>query len=279
MHHVKSLRQRTLDCLRLGHYAERTIDTYIQWIERLARYYNRAPDRIAPEEVQDYLLHLIEQKKMAWSTVNQAMAAFRFLYKKVLFREEYLLKVPARRKVTRRAFAYSREEIKRIFDVTLNPKYKALFMLIYGSGLRVSEAVTLKLENIEKERGFLRINQSKGNKDRYTILPERALEFLRIYYRLFEPDAWLFFGRDRSKPLPIATAQKAFAVSCKRAGVARAGIHILRHSFASHLLADGVDIFQLKRFMGHTSVQTTFGYIHVTEAQLKEVRSPIDSIL
>ena len=143
------------------------------------------------------------------------------------------MRVPARRKVTRRAFAYSKDEIKRIFEVTLNPKYKALFMLIYGSGLRVSEAVVLKVEHIEAARGFLRINQSKGNKDRYTILPERALEYLRIYYRLFSPEEWLFFGRDRAKPMTISSAQKAFDQTCKRAKVAQGGIHILRHSFAT----------------------------------------------
>jgi integrase/recombinase XerD len=276
MNQPKTLRQRTLDMLALGHYADRTIDTYISWLVKLAKFYHLSLDRLSPEQVQAFLLKLIQEDGLAWSTVNQAMAAFRFFYRKVLLLDDYLLKVPARRKVTRRAFAYSRADVQRLFDATYHPKYKALFMMVYGSGLRVSEVVVLKAEHIESKRGLVRVEKAKGNKDRYTVLSTRAAEQLRIYYRLMQPGEWLFFGRDRSRPIPIGTVQKKFVQLRDQAGLAKGGVHTLRHSFATHMLENGADIYELKRLLGHAFTQTTYGYIHISEAHLRSVKSPAD---
>jgi len=221
-------------------------------------------------------VHLIKNKGLAWSTVNQALSAFRFLFMKVLNREDPLLKVPARRKVTRRAFAYSKEEVWHLFEVTLHPMYKALFMMIYGSGLRVSEVVVLKPIHIESKRGMVRVENSKGNKDRYTVLSQRALEQLRLYYRLMQPGEWLFSGRDRSRPIPIGTVQKKFVAMRDLAGLAKGGIHTLRHSFATHMLENGADIYELKRLMGHAATKTTYGYVHLSKAHLLSIKSPAD---
>ena len=260
---ITPLRQRTINTLKLGHYSERTITTYIGWLIRLGKYYHCSPDRLNEEQVQGFLLYLIVERKMAWSTVNQALAAIRFLFEKVLGRERSKLHVPARRKVTHREIIYSMEQVKALFDAAQNPKHRAFLMCVYGAGLRVGEAVVLKPKHIESARGLIRVEQGKGRKDRYTLLPHCLLDELRNYYRSFQPREWLFFGRDRSKPMTISTAQKIFYLVRDRVGIEQGSIHTLRHCFATHLLEGGADIFELKRIMGHSAIKTTSTYIHL----------------
>ena len=275
---MTALRERTIQTLRLGHYAERTIDTYINWLARLAGHYRRSPADLSEEEAQAFLLYLVEEKHLAWSTVNQALSAMRFLYEKVLHRPQAKLRVPARRKETHRARAYSKEQVAGILDAAQNPKHRALLMTVYGAGLRVGEVVVLKPGQIESQRGLIRVEQGKGNKDRYTLLPNRLLDELRDYYRCFHPGEWLFFGRDKTKPMPIGSAQRIFYQARNRAGIGHGGIHILRHCFATHLLEAGADIYELKRMMGHSAIKTTSGYIHVSKEHLQSVGSPLDSL-
>lgn len=275
---TKSLRQRTIETLKLGHYSERTITTYIDWLIRLGEHYHRSPAELTTEQVQDFLLYLIEERKLAWSTVNQALAAIRFLFEKVLGRPRAELRVPARRKVTRRASIYSTEQVAKLLVAAKNPKHRALLMCIYGAGLRVSEAVVLRPEHIESARELIRVEQGKGRKDRYTILPQRLLKELRQYYRDFQPQKWLFFGRDRAKPMPIGSAQKIFYQARNRAGIDHGGIHTLRHCFATHLLEAGSDIYELKRMMGHSALKTTAGYIHISKEHLMSIPSPLDQL-
>jgi integrase/recombinase XerD len=270
------LRQRTIDTLTLGHYSERTITTYIDWLIRLGKHYHCSPAELTNEQVQDFLLYLIEERKLTWSTVNQALAAIRFLFEKVLGRPRAELRVPARRKVTRRASVYSKEQVAELLAAARNPKHRALLMCIYGAGLRVSEAVALQPGHIESSRGLIRVEQGKGRKDRYTVLPHRLLDELRQYYRYFHPGEWLFFGRDRSKPMPIGSAQKIFYLARNRVGINHGGIHTLRHCFATHMLEAGADIFELKRMMGHSALRTTAGYIHISKEHLMSVKSPLD---
>lgn len=272
------LRQRTLDTLTLGHYAERTIETYIDWLIRLGEHFDCSPAELTNEQVQDYLLYLIKERKLAWNTVNQALAAIRFLFEKVLHRPRAELKVPTRRKVTFRACAYSTQQVASLLAAAQNPKHRALLMCVYGAGLRVSEVVVLKPEHIESGRGLIRVEQGKGHKDRYTVLPNRLLNELRSYYRCFRPGEWLFFGRDRIQPMPIGSAQKIFYLARNRAGIDHGSIHTLRHCFATHTLEAGADIFELKRMMGHSSIKTTSGYIHISKEHLESVRSPLDSL-
>ena len=175
------LRERTIQTLQLGHYSERTIHTYIGWLSRLAAHYHRSPAELDPNQVQAFLLHLTETEHLAWSTVNQALAACRFFYEKVLLCPRFELRVPARRTVTRRAFAYSNEQAAAILDAAQNPKHRALLMCVYGAGLRVGEAVKLRPTHIESQRKLIRVEQGKGRKDRYTVLPNRLLHELRNY--------------------------------------------------------------------------------------------------
>lgn len=275
---MTALRERTIQTLKLGNYSQRTIDTYIGWLVRLAQHYRCSPAELTAEQTQAFLLHLIQDKKLGWSTVNQALASFRFLYEKVLLRSQMQLCVPARRKVTHRACVYSTGQVNSIFKTTQNPKHRALLMTIYGAGLRVGEAVVLRPEHIESKRGLIRVEQGKGRKDRYTALPARLLDELRIYWRAFEPGEWLFFGRNKQKPMPVGSAQKIFYIARNRAGITTGGIHTLRHCFATHMLEAGADIYELKRMMGHTALKTTSTYIHISKEHLQKVTSPLDSL-
>jgi site-specific recombinase XerD len=273
-----ALRERTIKTLKIGHYSERTIDTYISWLSRMAQHCGCSPADLDAEQVQAFLHHLIEHEQLSWSTVNQALAACRFFYEKVLYRPHFDLHVPARRKVTRRASVYSKKQVAAILASAQNPKHRALLMSIYGAGLRVGEAVVLRPEHIESQRGLLRVEQGKGRKDRYTLLPDRLLAELRAYWRAFHPGEWLFFGRDKTKPLSVGSAQKIFYLVRNRAGITHGGIHTLRHCFATHMLEAGSDIYELKRMMGHSAIKTTSGYIHISREHLQSVRSPLESI-
>lgn len=275
---MTALRERTIQTLRLGNYSERTVTSYIRWLTRLAKHYRCSPADLNTEQAQAFLLHLIQDEKLAWSTVNQALASFRFLYEKVLHQPKVQLCVPARRKVTRRPGVYSKGQVCSVLQAAQNPKHRALLMTVYGAGLRVGEAVVLRPEHIESRRGLIRVEQGKGRKDRYTALPDRLLNELRAYWRVFQPGEWLFFGRNKEKPLSVGSAQKIFYMARDRAGINFGGIHTLRHCFATHMLEAGADIYELKRMMGHTALKTTSGYIHISKEHLQSITCPLDTL-
>jgi len=151
--------------------------------------------------------------------------------------------------------------------------------MTYGSGLRVSEVVRLKMNHIDAKRKLVRVEQGKGRKDRYTLLSLKALEVLRIYCRSERPASYLFFGRNKAEPMPINTAQKIFRATKKAAGIDKGrGIHSLRHCFATHLLEQGTDVYVIKRLIGHRSIQTTITYLHQLPQRMAEIKSPLDTL-
>lgn len=150
-------------------------------------------------------------------------------------------------------------------------------MTVYGAGLRVSEVVKLKPFHIESSRKMIRVEEGKGKKDRYTILPGRLLEELRIYWKLCRPKEWLFPGNHSYRPLSSGAAQRVFYDAAKKAGFSKCGgIHTLRHCFATHLLEGNYDIYTIKKFLGHSSIVTTMRYLHITEERIRSVKSPLD---
>lgn len=173
----------------------------------------------------------------------------------------------------------SREEVSRILRALDNLKHRALLATVYSSGLRVSELVRLRPEHIESGRMMLRVEEGKGRQGRYTVLSQTCLELLRDYWRAYQPGEWLFFGRDKKRPMSIGTAQHVYYQAKEKAGITKGrGIHTLRHCFASHLLEDGVEIYVIKRWMGHSSLKTTYKYIHLSPDYLSKVRSPLDML-
>ncbi|MBI2191483.1 MAG: tyrosine-type recombinase/integrase, partial [Planctomycetes bacterium] len=219
---------------------------------------------------------LITERKQAFSSCNQSLAGIRFFYKHVLRREDLDLRVPARRS-GRLPEPLSRGEVGRLIEATTNLKHRVMLMTAYGTGLRVSELVHLKPEDIHSERMLIRVEQGKGRKDRYTLLSSRLLEELRCYWRIYRPTTWLFPSRDVSRPFSATGVQQVYYRAKRSAGIHRGhGIHCLRHSFATHLLEAGVDLPTIQCLMGHTRLETTARYLHVTSQHLASVSSPLD---
>jgi len=236
------LRKQMIHELELQRKSPGTVKIYVAAVADLARHFGRSPDQIPIEQVRDYFHHVIAVRKLAFSTCNQKLAGIRFFYQQVLGRADFNLRVAAKR-TGRLPEPISREEVARLLAAAKCPKHHALLATAYGAGLRLSELVHLRPDDIHSERMLIRVNLGKGHKDRYTLLSKRLLEELRAYWHHDHPGAWLFANQARSGPMPVGTAQHIYYGAKKRAGIKHGhGIHTLRHSFASHLLEAGIDL-------------------------------------
>ena len=270
------MRKRMIRELELHRKSPATIQAYVRAVAELAGHYGRSPDGITLEEVRDFLHHLIAERKLAFNTCNQRLAGIRFFYQQVLRQEEFDLRVPAKRS-GKLPEPFSRGDVERLLKAPTNIKHRVLLMTCYATGVRVSELVHLRVEDIHSERMLIHVRQGKGYKDRYTLLSPRLLKELRAYWQTCRPRPWLFVGNDRTKPLAVGTAQKIYYTAKQRAGIQRGhGIHTLRHSFATHLMEAGIDLPTLQRLLGHTYLATTTKYLHVTSKHLQGIRSPLE---
>jgi integrase/recombinase XerD len=276
---MTTLRQQFIRELVIRGMSPKTQDAYVRAVRDLAKHYHKTPDLVSDDEIKDYLFHLVQEKHLAASSVNVAVSGMRSFYDFVLHRQcEHLGQIlPRTRKDIRRPRVYSIAELERLFmSGCQHPKHRMFLMTVYGGGLRLGEACRLQPRHIDSARMQIRVEEGKGRKDRYTLLSPRLLGELRDYYRLFRPKEWLFFGRDRSQPLPSATGQKIFYTAQERAGLPdKGGIHSLRHSFATHLLESGVEITVVQRLLGHSSLSTTSTYLHVRQERLAQIQSPL----
>ena len=271
------LRQKLITEIRVRHYSPRTEEAYVHAIYELAKYYHRSPDQLDYDAVVGFLEYCVRERKLSHSTVNVYFQACRFLYEKVLKRDVLAFKLPRRSRPRTRPQILSPEEVLQLINAPDNLKHKALLHMTYGSGLRVSEVVRLLPRHIEADRMMLFVKSGKGHKDRYTLLSQAALEITRTYWREFRPTQWLFPGRTDSRPMTEATAQQIYDQAVTKSGVRKiGGIHTLRHCFATHQMENGVDIYAIKRFLGHNSIVTTSRYMHVRQERLRKVVSPLD---
>jgi integrase/recombinase XerD len=269
------LRKRMIRELELQRKAPGTVSGYVKDIEELALYYGRSPDKITREEIRSYLHYLIVDKKLSYSSCNHKIVAINFFNREILGRKMDL-QVPMK-KNERLPEPLSREEVTRLILTAKNLKHRVLMMTAYSAGLRVSELVRLRPDDINSQRMSIRVVQGKGRKDRYTLLSERLLSELRSYWRQYRPEKWLFVSQVIGNHLPRETAARAFYQMKKRAGIVHGhGIHTLRHSFATHLLEAGVDLRTIQVLMGHNSLNTTLKYLHVTQKHIEETQSPLD---
>jgi site-specific recombinase XerD len=271
------LRARMIREMKLRNFSERTHESYLHAVYKLAEYYHRSPDQISKDEIHDYIIYLLEERKLSWSSVNVAICGLKFFYTNVAGWEEMYLGIPSRRKPLKLPVVLSAREVKRLFDKTWSPRDRALLMTAYSSGVRVSELVQLKISDIHSERMLIRVDQGKGKADRYTLLSKRLLKELRLYWLTRKPRYWLFEGKGGNRPLCVSAAQVAYNNAKKRAKITRGkGIHTLRHCFATHLLEAGVDPRTIQTMMGHRSLLTTLTYLHVTEKKLKSTAELLD---
>lgn len=270
--------QRTFrDYLTLQRFSPKTQESYLRSVQALSAFHNQPAESLSNEQIQDFLLYNIQDKQLTWSSCNVLFCALKKFYQGFLGRSDSEFSIPPRPRARQLPMLMSREEVERIITASCNIKHRALLTTVYGSGLRASEAVRLRPEHIESSRMMIRVEQGKGRKDRYTILSRRCLELLRDYYRCEQPGQWLFFGREKTKPMPVGTAQKIYYNAKQAAGVDKGhGIHTLRHCFASHLYENGAELYVIKRWLGHSSIKTTCRYIHLSPDYLHSIKSPLD---
>ena len=272
-----ALRERMVREMQLRRLAPGTQKAYVRAVAELTRHYGRSPDRIGPEQVKSYLLYLMNQRRLNWSTVNVVSAAVRFFYGQTLGRPDVGRAIPPRRTPRRLPEVLGTEEIRRLFAATDNLKHRLLLMTAYAAGVRVSELVRLKPADIDSSRMMIRVRQGKGQKDRYTILSHRLLEQLRAYWRAHRPLEWLFPGGRPDRPINRGTVGKIYRQAKAKAGITKqGGIHTLRHCFATHLLEAGVDVRTIQLLMGHRSIRTTIHYVQLTRKTLGATPSPLD---
>jgi integrase/recombinase XerD len=267
--------------------APRTQQSYTSFVADLARHFQRSPDRIAYDEVVDWIHHLIRDRHLAPSSVNIAVNAVRFFYAVTLQRrvDELLAAIPRMKRNTRRAEVYARTELEAILTAPTQPRDRAFLMTVYAAGLRLSEAIALRTTDLDRARMQLRVRHGKGAKERVLPLSPRLLQELEHYWRAQRSQRpghdcpWLFLGTKPNQPINKATGQNIYYRAVQKSGVRRkGGIHVLRHSFATHCIESGLELTLVQRLLGHGSLLTTARYLHVTAARLGQVRSPLDLI-
>ncbi len=274
---MSELRERMIRDMQLRRLSDRTQESYLHGVRGLAKHFMRPPDQLTDREVQDYLLHLLNERRLSWSTCNISVSAMKFLYGATLGRTSTCLALPPRKIEQRLPEILSAQELKRLFSVTTNVKHRTLLMTVYAAGLRVGEAIGLKVTDIDGNRMMLRVEQGKGRKDRYTTLSPRLLLELREYWKLYRPSPWLFPGHRPDRPMPRDTAYTIYVRAKLKAGIHKeGGIHALRHSYATHLLEAGVDLRTLQVLMGHRSILTTQRYVRLTQKTLGAPGKPLD---
>lgn len=271
------LREEMKGDLELRGLSPETQKIYLYYVTNFSRYFNRSPYHLGKREIKEYLLYLLREKKASASTVNLCYSALKFLYARTLKRDEIMEKISRLRSTKKLPVVLERQEVESLFSVMKNLKHRAILMLIYSSGLRLREASHLKVSDIDSKRMVLRIRQGKGRKDRYTLLSTAALEVLRKYWRQCRPKEWLFEGRLSDKPLSVRSIQRVFKKARTLAGITKpATVHTLRHSFATHLLEQGTDLYRIQLLLGHRSLKTTAIYLHVSRKELVRIVSPLD---
>jgi site-specific recombinase XerD len=274
---MSELRTRMIRDMALRGFSPRTHQAYIGAVVGLAKYYRRSPEQITSEEVQAYLAHLIQERKLSWSTCSQAAHAFRFLYHRTLGHERADFQVPAPKQPQKLPEILSRTEVWRLLHACRHPRHRLLLATTYAAGLRVSEVVALKVSDIDAERMTVRVEQGKGARDRYVPLATRLLHDLRAYWQTAPPRVWVFANRQGTRPIDRTVAQKIYMTAKLRAGIGKqGGIHALRHAFATHLLEAGTDLHTVQRLLGHRHISTTMRYFHLSQGRLVGTRSPLD---
>jgi len=267
--------------MRLRNYSPKTIKAYQSWIRDLAQYCSPCDLReLTSSGIRNYLLHLIQDNSLAASSVNQVVNALRFLYVELYKMPFSIQDIPRPKKERKLPDIITQGEVIRILDTVTNLKHRTILMLIYSAGLRVGEAVRLKVNDIDSQRNLIHIRGAKGKKDRYTVLSRVLLEKLREYYKVYKPREYLFEGGNGRIHLAERSVQNVFKRAVKIAGIKKQiTVHTLRHSFATHLLESGTDLRYIQEILGHASSRTTEIYTHVSKQILGKIVSPLDQAM
>jgi integrase/recombinase XerD len=275
---LSPLRRRMIEDMTVRNFVEKTQNDYIRQVKTFAAFLGRSPDTATAEELRLYQLHRTEGGVRP-PTINSAVSALRFFFSVTVDRPAVtkpLTFVAAPRKIP---VVLSPKEVARVLEAAPGPKYKAALSAAYGAGLRVSEVVALKVSDVDSRRMLLRIEQGKGRRDRLAMLSPQLLKLLRDWWRIARPQVWLFPGQNRVNPLTPRQFNRAVHVAAHRAGIAqRVTPHTLRHSFATHLLEQNIDIRVIQVLLGHAKLETTALYTRVAANTIRMVMSPLDRL-
>jgi len=275
---ISPLRRRMIEDMTVRNFVDKTRYDYIRHVRTFTAFLGRSPDTATAEDLRRFQLHQV-QTGVRPPSINSAVAALRFFFGVTLDRPDmgrYLTFVREPRKMP---VVLSPEEVARLLEAAPGPKYRAAFAAAYGAGLRVSEVVALKVTDIESERLLLRIEQGKGRKDRFAMLSPKLLDLLRDWYRIARPKIWLFPGRDAILPLTTRQFSRAVHTAAAMAEITkRVTPHTLRHSFATHLLEQNIDVRVVQVLLGHAKLETTALYTQVATNTIRDVMSPLDRL-
>jgi len=273
------LKDRMKKDMELKNLSERTIEIYLKCVANFAIHYGKSPEDMEHNAVRNYLYYLLKEKNSSQATISQHYSALKFFYQTTLGRDWDALKIPRSRREKKLPVVLSIQEVGAVLAAVRNLKYRALLMTIYSGGLRLGEAINLKVSDIDSERMMIRVCRGKGNKDRYTLLGKSALEILRTYWRAYRPKGLLFPSLRPDRTICPSTIQMAFKKALHKTKIKKsASVHTLRHSFATHLLEEGTEIPYIQNLLGHSDSRTTSIYLHVARKKLSTVVSPIDLI-
>jgi len=281
---VTPLRQRMLEELQRRNYSPATTRGYILAVKQFASYFHRSPEQLGASEIRRFQLYLLNQKKLAPGTVEGRMSALRFLYKKTLKRRDIAYedlifpKTPQKLPVV-----LSPEEVTRLIEAAPNLLHRTILMVLYGTGIRRTEASLLKVSDIDSERMVIHVHQGKGSRDRDVPMTPKLLDILREYWRWRRPRVYLFPStsghRGGEQPISDKTVWYAVKEAGKRAGIQkRIGPHTLRHSFATNLMEAGTDLRTIQLLMGHAHLEDTTVYLHLSQRHLHAAINPLDQI-
>lgn len=276
---MSKLREQMLTDLQLKGITPGVQKKYLREVSNLAKYFGKSPEELGEQEVKEYLVYLLEERKLSRGTYRNYVSGIKFFYKTTLNREEVVEKIryPKDKKTLPAVFDLS--EVRALLASVENLKHRAILTIMYTAGLRLAETACLRVTDIDSKRMMVWVQQGKGGKDRYTLLSETALDCLRQYWREYHPKEWLFEGQKEDTHIGMTAIRQIFLAAKKRAGIKKpASPHTLRHSFATHLIEAGTSLHHVQLLLGHRSPTTTTVYLHVSRINLAQVTSPLDII-
>ena len=276
---VSPLRRRMIEDMTIRKFAPRTQEGYIRAVRSFSAFLRASPDTASFEDVRRYQLHLVSSGAGV-PTINHTLTALRFFFMVTLLKPDVVVQLPFVREPRRLPVVLSPEEVARLLDAAPGLKYKAALSVAYGAGLRASEIISLKVSDIDSARMVIRVEQGKGRKDRYVMLSEHLLELLRAWWKAARPQGWLFPGQNRVNPLTTRQLNRACHAAARMAEIEkRVSLHTLRHSFATHLLEQKIDIRVIQVLLGHKKLDTTALYTRVALKAIGEITSPLEHLV
>ncbi|MGB7855418.1 MAG: tyrosine-type recombinase/integrase [Pseudolabrys sp.] len=278
MGEMSPLRRRMIEDMTVRNLSPATQRSYVHAVAKFSRHFGRSPERLGLEEIRAFQVHLVANG-ISWPALNQTVCALRFFYGVTLGHAEIPERIAYARTPRTLPVVLNADEVVRFLEAVPSLKTRTALTTAYAAGLRASEAVGLKVGNIDSERGVIRVAHGKGGKDRYVMLSAQLLRILRVYWRLARPKEWLFPGRDGAGPMHVQVLYSACRSARAAAGIdKRVTVHTLRHSFATHLLENGTDIRIIQVLLGHNNLSSTARYTKVSNGLIRRTQSPLDRL-